>query len=235
MNGTYGHYGGAFSAPLHGTWGVTTTELAAYVSTEIGKATVGTALQSLDQANVPDVMRDPPVNSPGAYYRNAYWLAIASRLANTRGNKSGSTALLSSAVMNRAKAALPTGTALGFNENPDSIAAILVDGARVAAKYKINEVTIELQRLASPTLIRRQQEELGTGPASGILPGSQIDPLNMAKLVPTVDLSQLDPRNYIPKVPELPSWVLPVVGATFVALLGGGVYYMAKKSRRRRR
>ena len=62
-----------------------------------------------------------PTNNIGAYYRLAYWYAVASRIANTQGNAQLSSVLLSDAKLNLSKASKAANTGVDAKGNETQI------------------------------------------------------------------------------------------------------------------
>lgn len=137
----------------------TAAELQTATRAQVEQAVAGHPLASINAEPHPDFMNTGPSNDIGAAYRAAYWLAVASRIAQGQGD--------ASATLTRAAAYYGAyasgegsmlGWAVGAGRTASGSIAILQESAAIAAQAGIGDVAAKLRGLGTPTAIIQQQQ-----------------------------------------------------------------------------
>jgi hypothetical protein len=133
------------------------------VNDQLRAAILGETLPRLDAEPLDPEMFNAPANNAGAYGRAAYWLAIASRLAQARGVPSSAMTWGAQAAGSRLVASQTLFAAWYYDPSAtNDVQQILTDAANTAAP--IPEVANQLRQLQNVGAIKlSQQEAVGTG------------------------------------------------------------------------
>lgn len=136
---------------------------------------IATGLANANAEAHPAEMMTGAANTAGAYYRAAYWLAVASRVARYKSNYTAAARLRAYAVAADAKATALIGSAynpitwfwVSGNENPDDIAEIFQNAAMQANADGITDAAARLMALGSKASTAAQQAAtVGSQPIS---------------------------------------------------------------------
>ena len=134
------------------------SEIREQARSQLRKAQAGAALASVEAEYVPVLVSAAPTSEAEARWRNAYWLATASRIQAGKGKPNLAYLLLTSGMNEYGRG---SNALFGGSSDAATIQAITEGGADFLLQYQLTDVAEAMTRGASAAQVQAQQEAPG--------------------------------------------------------------------------